>query len=119
MKSVEPAETARPEEEWAPFELVRAFPSASGAEAVPRQSVASDSLSNSLPYNDRTRVFLHQLSQTLTSLRGTLELALLADSDAQEYRKVIQQSLVQAENMVQLYQSYRASAEGEDDRPCE
>jgi hypothetical protein len=45
-------------------------------------------------------------------LRGILELALLVDSDEQEYRRVIQQSLVQAEGLVQLFKSYRALAEG-------
>jgi hypothetical protein len=64
-----------------------------------------------LAYNDRTRFFLHQLSQTLTSLRGVLELALLVESDALEYRRVIQQSLEQAEGLVQLFKSYRALAE--------
>jgi hypothetical protein len=46
-------------------------------------------------------------------LRGTLELALLVDSDAQEYRRAIQQSLVQAEGLVQLFKSYRAAVEEE------
>jgi hypothetical protein len=68
---------------------------------------------NSLPDHDPTRAFLHQLSQTLTALRGTLELALLVDSDAQGYRRVIQQSLLQAEALVQLFKSYRAMAYGE------
>jgi hypothetical protein len=53
------------------------------------------------------------MSQCLTSLRGTLELALLVDSDEQEYRKAIQQSLAQAEGLVQLFSSYRATAEAE------
>jgi hypothetical protein len=119
MKSAEPPEMARPEGEWTPFEVVDAFPSAAGAEVVPRQSVESDSLSNSLPYPDRTRDFLHQLSQTLTSLRGILELALLVDSDAQGYRRVIQQSLVQAEGLVQLFKSYRAMTEKGDNQPFE
>jgi light-regulated signal transduction histidine kinase (bacteriophytochrome) len=57
------------------------------------------------------RFFLHQLSQTLTSLHGILELALLVDSDAQGYRRTIQQSLAQAEGLVQLFKSYRAFAE--------
>jgi hypothetical protein len=70
---------------------VDAFSVSSAGGTIPRQSGGSDSLSNSLPYKDHTRVFLHQLSQTLTSLRGTLELALLVDSDAQEYRRAIQQ----------------------------
>jgi len=112
MKRAEPPETACPEEQWTPSEVVDAYPSAAGADAVPRPRVASGSLSNSLASKDRTRVFLHQLSQTLTSLRGTLELALLADSDAQGYRRVIQQSLAQAENMVRLFKSYRALADG-------
>jgi hypothetical protein len=107
MKSAPPPETPPSEEEWRPFEVVEAFPSASGAGAVPGQSVENDSL----PYNDRTRAFLHQLSQTLTSLRGSLEVALLVDCDAQEYRRVIQQSLAQAEGLVQLFKSYRALAE--------
>jgi light-regulated signal transduction histidine kinase (bacteriophytochrome) len=75
--------------------------------------MGSDSLNKSLPYKDRTRVFLHQLSQTLTSLRGILELALLVDSDEHEYRRAIQQSLEQAEGLVQLFKSYRAMAESE------
>jgi len=112
MKSVEGPETARPEGEWKPFEVVEAFPSASGAEGVPGQSPESGALSSSRPYDDGTRLFLHQLSQTLTSLRGFLELALLDDSDAQGYRNVIQQSLVQAEALVQLFKSYRRLAEG-------
>jgi hypothetical protein len=46
-------------------------------------------------------------------LRGTLELALLVDPDEQEYRRAIQQSLAQAEGLVQLFRSYRATAEAE------
>jgi light-regulated signal transduction histidine kinase (bacteriophytochrome) len=46
-------------------------------------------------------------------LRGTLELALLVDCDEQEYRRAIQQSLGQAEELVQLFRSYRATAEAE------
>ena len=111
MKSGEPP-TEPPEEEWRPSQVVDAFPASSARGPIPRQSGGSDSLSNSLPDKDHTRVFLHQLSQTLTSLRGTLELALLVDSDAQEYRRAIQQSLAQAEGLVQLFKSYRALAEG-------
>jgi signal transduction histidine kinase len=91
---------------------VDAFSVSSAGGAIPRQSDGSDSLSNLLPYKDHTRVFLHQSSQTLTSLRGTLELALLVDSDAQEYRRAIRQSLAQAEGLIQLFKSYRAWAEG-------
>jgi hypothetical protein len=111
MKDGEPP-TVPPEGEWRPSQVEDALPACSARGPIPRQSDGSDSLSDSLPGNDRTRAFLHQLSQTLTSLRGTLELALLVDSDAQEYRRVIQQSLVQAEGLVQLFKSYRALAEG-------
>lgn len=98
---------------WARPEPVDAFPAVSAPRPAPGPNVESDSLSDSLPYKDQARVFLHQLSQTLTSLRGMLELALLVDGDEQEYRRVIQQSLAQAEGLVQLFKSYRAMAESE------
>jgi len=78
-----------------------------------------DSADGSLRENDPTRAFIHQLSQTLTSLRGTLELALLIDCDAQDYRRAIQESLNHAEDLVQLFKSYRASAHRESGRPGE
>jgi hypothetical protein len=111
MKSGKPP-TKPLEEEWRPSQAGDAFPVSSARGSIPGQSGGSDSLSNALPYKDHTRVFLHQLSQTLTSLHGTLELALLVDSDAQEYRRAIQQSLAQTEDLVQLFKSYRALAEG-------
>ena len=111
MKSSEPP-TEPPEGEWRPSQVVDAFSVSPARGPFPRQGGGSDSPSNSLRYKDHTRVFLHQLSQILTSLCGTLELALLADSDAQEYRRAIQQSLAQAEGLVQLFKSYRAWAEG-------
>ena len=111
MKSSEPPREP-PQGEWRPSQVVDAFSVSSARGPTPRQSGGSDSLSNSLSYKDHTRVFLHQLSQTLTSLCGTLELALLVDSDAQEYRRAIQQSLAQAKDLVQLFKSYRAWTEG-------
>jgi len=112
MKRVVPP-TRPPEGEWRASRVVDALPSSSGHGPSRPQGGSSDSLRNSLPYDDRTSVFLHQLSQSLTSLRGTLELALLVDSDEQEYRRAIQQSLAQAEGLVQLFSSYRATAEAE------
>ena len=111
MKSSEPPRKP-PEGEWRPSQVVDAFSVSSACGPIPRQSGGSDSLGNSLSGKDRTRVFLHQLSQILTSLCGTLELALLVDSNAQEYRRVIQQSLAQAEGLVRLFRSYRAWVEG-------
>jgi len=111
MKSSElPREPS--EREWRPSQVVGAFSVPSARGPIPRQSGGTDSPSNSLPGKDRTRVFHHQVSQILTSLCGTLELALLVDSNAQEYRRVIQQSLAQAEGLVQLFRSYRAWVEG-------
>jgi hypothetical protein len=118
MKSFEPPRRP-PEGEWRPCQAVDALPASSDPGSFPPPGGVSDSLGNSVPESDPTCVFLHQLSQTLTSLRGTLELALLVDSDAREYRRVIQQSLVQAEGLVQLFKSYRALAQGGDNRPCE
>jgi hypothetical protein len=117
MKSVERPERARAEEEWTSFEVVGVFP-ATGAHPAPRQGVESPSPANSPDENSRTSFFLHQLSQALTSLRGILELALLGDSDAEEYRKVIQQSLARAEDLVQLFKSYRALSDGETTDPA-
>jgi len=99
MKNDEPA-TGPAEGEIGPSHIVDALPS----------------LGNLLPHNDPGHVFLHKMSQTLTSLRGTLELALLVDSDAQDYRRAIQQSLAQAEALVQLFKSYRALIEEGDNR---
>ena len=78
-----------------------------------------DSADTSQPQNDPAGAFLHQLSQILTSLRGTLELALLVDCDAQDYRRAIKQSLVQAEGLVQLFKSYRAESQGGNGRSGE
>jgi len=111
MESVEPA--ARPSEgKWGLSQVGDALPASSAHGQLPPQGGGGESSGNSLPENDPTRVFLHQLSQTLTSLRGTLELALLADSDAQDCRKAILQALAQAELLVQLFKSYRALTQG-------
>jgi len=117
MKSVPPA-TGTLEGEWNPSQVGDAL-SASAQRPLPSPSGGSGDLASSPPDNDPTGTFLHQLSQTLTSLHGTLELALLVDADAQGYRRVIQQSLVQAEALVQLFKSYRAWAQGRNNRPCE
>jgi hypothetical protein len=118
MKSGEPP-MGPPEGEWRPSQVVNALPASSAHGPILPQDGGSDSLSNSLQYHDRTRVFLHQLSQSLTSLRGTLELALLVGADEQEYRRAIQQSLAQAEGLVQLFRSFRATAEGETIEPVD
>jgi hypothetical protein len=117
MKSVQPA-TRTPEEDWRPSQVGDAL-STSAHGPLSSPSGGTESLASSLPDNDPTGTFLHQLSQTLTSLRGTLELALLVEADAQDYRLVIQQSLVQAETLVQLFKSYRAWAQGGNSQPCE
>jgi hypothetical protein len=98
---------------WARPTAVDAFPAVSAPGPVPGQNVGPDTLGHSLPHKDQACVLLHQLSQTLISLRGSLELALLVDCDEQEYRRVIQQSLAQADGLVQLFKSYRAMAESE------
>jgi len=82
--------------------------SVSSAGVSMQRPAGHDSAVTSQPENDPTGTFLHQLSQILTSLRGTLELALLVDCDAQDYRRAIQQSLVHADGLVQLFKSYRA-----------
>jgi hypothetical protein len=87
------------------------LPSGSAAHEPSPSPAGHDPADPAPQENDPAHAFLHQLSQTLTSLRGTLELALLVECDAQDYRRAIQQSLVQAEGMVQLFKSYRAVAQ--------
>ena len=106
MKSLEP-ETALPKGEWTPAQVAEALALAPGGPGDPRRD------------SDRTRTFVHQLSQVLTCLRGTLELALLADGDASEYRKVIRRSLAQAEGLVQLLRAFRTPSERSERRSCE
>jgi hypothetical protein len=106
MKRLEP-ETAPPNGGWTPAQVADALAAAPGGPAEPWRD------------SDRTRTFVHQLSQVLTCLRGTLELALLADGDASEYRKVIRQSLAQAEGLVQLLRSFRSPSDRSEQRNCE
>jgi light-regulated signal transduction histidine kinase (bacteriophytochrome) len=113
MKSVEPSRPAGSEKEWRPCSIVDPYLATSLPEAVSLQGGEGESPGKSAAQSERTRIFLHQLSQTLTSLRGILELALLVVADEQEYKAVIQKSLAQAEGLVQLFKSYRTSEEAE------
>ena len=117
MKSADPPPTPR-QGRWPDLPDVEARPASSARGRLPSPAVY-DSADTGPQENDPTHTFLHQLSQTLTVLRGTLELALLVDCDAQDYRKAIQQSLVQAEGLVQLFKSYRSLAQGKNGWPGE
>jgi len=117
MKSTEPPPRSG-HEKWRALQEGEIPPDSSAHGPIPSPT-GRDSVEVSLQENDPTHTFLHQLSQTLTSLRGTLELALLVDCDVQDYRRAIQQSLVQAEGLVQLFKSYRAAAQGGDGRSGE
>ena len=99
--------------EWGPSTVGEVLPGSAMRGPAAWRSGRSDSLSKALADSDRTPVFLHQLSQALTSLRGTLELALLVDADAQEYQRAIQQALAQAERLVQLFRAFRAASEAD------
>ena len=117
MNSVEPPARAE-QEKWRSPQDCETLSASSAHGSLPCP-VGHDSADTSQPKNDPTGAFLHQLSQILTSLRGTLELALLVDCDAQDYRRAIQQSLVQAEGLVQLFKSYRAESQGGNGRAGE
>jgi len=104
---------------WRSSQIQDPLPASSAHASIPSPESGTNCLGNATPDNDPTRAFLHQLSQTLTSLRGTLELALLDDCDAQGYRRVIQQSLVQVDRLIQLFNAYRAFALGTNNRPRE
>ncbi len=57
---------------------------------------------------------IHRLSQPLTALRGSLELALLGQRSATEYRLALKESLAQADHLVWLLDALRELAEPED-----
>ncbi len=117
MNSVEPP--TRPGQEMRRCPRDCKTLSASSARGSLSCPAGHDSADASVPENDPTGTFIHQLSQILTSLRGTLELALLVDCDAQDYRTAIQQSLVHAEGLVKLFKSYRAESQGGNGRSGE
>lgn len=57
---------------------------------------------------------IHRFSQPLTALRGSLELALLTEGSAADYRLALKESLAQADNLVRLIGSLRELVEAED-----
>jgi signal transduction histidine kinase len=73
---------------------------ASGSESEARQQFVSD-------------VF-HTLSQPLTALRCSLELALMQDSDAQGYRTALEDALGHAERVTRCAEFLRLLAEADD-----
>lgn len=60
---------------------------------------------------------IHRLSQPLTALRGSLELALLGDHSAAEYRAAVSESLAQADRLVRLLRSLRELVEAGEPSP--
>lgn len=54
---------------------------------------------------------IHRLSQPLTALRGSLELALAGEPTAVEYRAALQESLIQADRVISLLKSLREFVE--------
>jgi len=63
---------------------------------------------------DCLHAIIHRLSQPLTALRGSLELALLTERSAAEYRRALRDSLAQADQLVWLLGSLRELAESEE-----
>jgi signal transduction histidine kinase len=56
---------------------------------------------------------LHRLSQPLTALRGSLELGLLTEGSAADYRLALQESLAQADSLAKLLASLRDLVDAE------
>jgi diguanylate cyclase (GGDEF)-like protein len=76
------------------------------------QSGENDHWGSSPPDVDRTHLVLHESSQLLTSLGGTLELTLHLGSNSRELRLAIQQSLAQLKRLAQLLRWFRAQQPG-------
>lgn len=53
------------------------------------------------------RILAHRMSQPLTSLRGTVEVALLGDLDESECRRVLKISLQESQRMAEILQALR------------
>ncbi len=91
---------------------------ARAAEALGHLERALEAFGGDIVQSQRTsREFLsavaHQLSQPLTALRGTLELALMKRAEAADSRRTFQDALDQADRIVQLTRSLRELAEAE------
>jgi len=54
---------------------------------------------------------IHRLSQPLTALRGSLELGLLTEGTAADYRSALKEALAQADGLARLVDSLRELAE--------
>jgi diguanylate cyclase (GGDEF)-like protein len=100
--------TAHHEGKWNPWQVTGAIPASSPGT---KQGDKSDPQSNSLPDNDQSSLLFRESSQVLTSLCGKLQVALHVDSDAEEYRKTIQQSFEQGERLAQLFRSFHEELE--------
>jgi diguanylate cyclase len=90
--------------DYRPWRISDAIPALSAGD---RQSDKSDPQGKSPSDNDQSSFFFHECSQVLTSLCGTLEVALLVDPDAQQYQRTIQNSFEQGKRLVQLFRSFR------------
>ena len=90
-----------------PRQAVHANLGSSADKSSIRQSDISEARPNSLADDDRPSVFFYESSQLLTSLCTKLQGAILVHSDAQEYRRTIQQSVEQGERLLQLFRSLR------------
>lgn len=60
------------------------------------------------------RGLAHKLSQPLTSLRGSLEVALMDEMDEKECRKVLEQSLEETYRVAEVLETLREVLEAED-----
>src|SRR5260370_21441014 len=56
---------------------------------------------------------IHRLSRPLTALRGSLELRLLTEGDAADYRLALKEAFAQAEDLVHLLSSLRELVDAE------
>ncbi len=84
-------------------------------EALPR--MMAEALQRAERSRCASREFLsavsHQLSQPLTALRGTLELALAREQDSASYRRALEGALEQADRVVRLSRALRELAEAD------
>jgi len=90
-----------------PWQAERGNLAGPGDNSSIRQSDITEASPDSLADDDQTSAFFHESNQLLTSLCTKLQGAILAHSDAQEYRRTIQQSAEQGERLLELFRSLR------------
>ena len=107
MRNMEQA-TMNHKRQWGPWHATSTASGAPKNASSVGESDNREAASKGSPVDDPTSDFFHESSQILTGLCGTLQVAMLVDSDEHELRRAIQQSVDQGRQLLRLFRSFRA-----------